>query len=517
VRRALGAGDDDLLPAADEDRPGLLAAPSALSEIAALLREGLVDDPPVVARGSRGANEIGYIRDGFRLGLDGLREGVHKGRDWIAGFESRERERTGIQTLKIRFHPVHGYAIEVTKTNLARVPDEYERKQTLANAERFTTTELRRVEEGVRGGTEQAAALERKIFDELRQAVLERAAQIQEAADSVATLDVIAALAEIARRDGWVRPRVEEGTALEIRNGRHPVIEPLLAARGDAEFVPNDTSLDSEGTQILVLTGPNMSGKSTYLRQVALIVLLAQMGSFVPAESARIGIVDRVFTRVGASDRLARGESTFMVEMRETAEILTAATHRSLVILDEIGRGTSTFDGLSIAWAVAEYLHDSPELGARTLFATHYHELADLARTKRRVDNAHFEAREWGDEVIFLRQLASGAANRSYGIQVARLAGLPEMVIERARTILGNLEGGELDERGRPRIAESGAVDERSDDQPSLFHASMPGCDPSERAALDLLRRADPDRTTPLEALELLSRVVSALRDEVKS
>jgi DNA mismatch repair protein MutS len=517
VRRALGAGDDDLLPTADEDRPELLAAPPALSEIAQLLREGLVDDPPVVARGSRGANETGYIRDGFRSGLDGLREGVHKGRDWIAGFEGCERERTGIQTLKIRFHPVHGYAIEVTKANLPRVPDEYERKQTLANAERFTTAELRRVEEGVRGGTEQAAALERQLFEELRQAVLERTAQIQAAADTVATLDVIAVLAEIARRDGWVRPRVEEGTALEIRSGRHPVIEPLLASRGDAEFVPNDTNLDSEGTQILVLTGPNMSGKSTYLRQVALIVLLAQMGSFVPAESARIGIVDRVFTRVGASDRLARGESTFMVEMRETAEILTAATHRSLVILDEIGRGTSTFDGLSIAWAVAEYLHDSPDLGARTLFATHYHELADLARTKRRVDNAHFEAREWGDEVIFLRQLASGAANRSYGIQVARLAGLPETVIERARTILGNLEGGELDERGRPRIAESGAVDERSDDQPSLFESSMTGCDSAEHAALDLLRRADPDRTTPLEALELLSRAVSVLRGEVKS
>jgi DNA mismatch repair protein MutS len=517
VRQALGAGDDELLLAAAEDRPDLLAAPPSLAEIAGLLREGLVDDPPAVAKGSRGANEIGYIRDGFRLELDGLRESVHKGRDWIAGFEASERQRTGIQTLKIRFHPVHGYAIEVTKTNLSRVPDDYERKQTLANAERFTTSELRRIEEGVRGGTEQAAALERAIFEELRQAVVERAAQIRAAADVVATLDVIATLAEVARRDNWVRPRVEEGTALEIRSGRHPVIEPLLAARGDAEFVPNDTDLDSDSTQILVLTGPNMSGKSTYLRQVALIVLLAQMGSFVPAESAHIGIVDRVFTRVGASDRLARGESTFMVEMRETAEILTAATNRSLVILDEIGRGTSTFDGLSIAWAVAEHLHDSPNLGARTLFATHYHELADLARTKRRVENAHFEAREWGDEVIFLRRLASGAASRSYGIQVARLAGLPETVIERGRTILGNLEGGELDERGRPRIAGSGAVGERSDDQPNLFQSAAPSCDPAERDVLELLRCADPDRTTPLEALELVSRVVAKLRGEEKS
>ncbi len=517
VRSALGARDEDLLTLSGEAPSPLVAEPQPLSEIAALLREGLVDEPPVVSRGSRGANETGYIREGFRSELDGLREGVHKGRDWIAGFEGRERERTGIQTLKIRFHPVHGYAIEVTKANLSRVPDDYERKQTLANAERFTTAELRRVEEGVRGGTEQAAALERKIFEELRQAVLEWAAQIRVAADSVATLDAIAALAEVARSDGWVRPLVDEGSALKIRNGRHPVIEPLLTARGDGEFVPNDTSLDSEETQILVLTGPNMSGKSTYLRQVALIVLLAQMGSFVPAESARIGIVDRVFTRVGATDRLARGESTFMVEMRETAEILTAATRRSLVILDEIGRGTSTFDGLSSAWAVAEHLHDSPHLGARTLFATHYHELADLARTKQRVENAHFEAREWGDEVIFLRQLASGAANRSYGIQVARLAGLPGTVIERARMILGNLESGELDERGRPRIAETGGADTSTDAQPSLFQPPAGACSASERAALDWLRSVDPDRTTPLEALALLTRAFSALREEAES
>jgi len=517
VRRALGAGDDALLPPSAQECPDLLCAPPLLAEVTRLLREGLIDDPPVVARGSRGANETGYIRRGFRLQLDALREGVHKGRDWIAGFETRERERTGIPTLKIRFHPVHGYAIEVTKAHLSRVPENYERKQTLANAERFTTPELRRIEESVRGDTEQAAALEREIFEELRQAVVDCAAQIREAADAVATLDAVAALAEVARRDGWVRPRVEQNTALEIRGGRHPVIEPLLAARGDAEFVPNDTDLDSEGTQILVLTGPNMSGKSTYLRQVALIVLLAQMGSFVPAESARIGVVDRVFTRVGASDRLARGESTFMVEMRETADILTAATARSLVILDEIGRGTSTFDGLSIAWAVAEHLHDAPHLGARTLFATHYHELADLARTKQRVENAHFEAREWGDEVIFLRRLARGAASRSYGIQVARLAGLPGSVIERARTLLANLEGGELDERGRPRIAGSGAEGEPSNDQPDLFQSTTGGSDPAERDVLDLLRRSDPDRTTPLDALALVSRAVSMLRGEVKS
>jgi DNA mismatch repair protein MutS len=528
VRAALATGDDDLLPSAGGSQAGLLTAPQTLSELSEVLRDGLIDDPPVVARGSRGANETGYIRDDFRSELDALRDAISKGRDWIAGFESRERETTGIPTLKIRFHPVHGYAIEISKTNLSRVPENYERKQTLANAERFTTAELRREEQSVRGGTERAAALERSIFEELRASVLERAAEIQQVADEIASLDALAALAEVARRDGWTRPVVDESVELEIDGGRHPVIEPLLAARGGEEFVPNETRLGADGTQILVLTGPNMSGKSTYLRQVALIVLLAQTGSFVPADRARVGVVDRVFTRVGASDRLARGESTFMVEMRETAEILNSASRHSLVILDEIGRGTSTFDGLSIAWAVAEYLHDAPGLGARTLFATHYHELADLARTKLRVDNAHFEAREWGDEVIFLRRLVSGSANRSYGIQVARLAGLPDAVIARARIILDNLEGEELDERGRPRLAGSGGGDEQAeDDQLGLFQnaqersATLDGARAEERSkeqeALKFLEGADPNRTTPLEALELLSQMVTTLRGEVQS
>jgi DNA mismatch repair protein MutS len=315
-------------------------------------------------------------------------------------------------------------------------------------------------------------------------------------------------------------------------------VEPILEATGGEQFVPNDTDLDPSEVQILVLTGPNMSGKSTYLRQVALIVLLAQMGSFVPAERARIGVVDRVFTRVGATDRLARGESTFMVEMRETADILAQASRRSLVILDEIGRGTSTFDGLSIAWAVAEYLHDTPGLGARTLFATHYHELADLARTKPRVRNAHFEAREWDDRVIFLRRLVEGAANRSYGIQVARLAGLPPILIERAREILHNLEGSELDEKGRPRLAEAErsrtarpeaaqrAEGERSSDghasgleregdsppgQMGLFGPTPAAGDPRAARVLEELRRVEPDHTTPIQALEILSRLISEL------
>ena len=411
------------------------------------------------------------------------------------------------------------------------------------------------------GANERAAALERELFESLRQSTLERAEAIRRAAERVADLDATASLAEVARLDGWVCPEVDASETVDIRGGRHPVVEPILEGAGGEQFVPNDTDLDPSGVQILVLTGPNMSGKSTYLRQVALIVLLAQMGSFVPAARARIGVVDRVFTRVGATDRLARGESTFMVEMRETADILAQASRRSLVILDEIGRGTSTFDGLSIAWAVAEYLHETPGLGARTLFATHYHELADLARTKPRVRNAHFEAREWDDRVIFLRRLVEGAANRSYGIQVARLAGLPPVLIERAREILHNLEGSELDEVGRPRLAEAsrselasaeaaqrargerssdsrasgvrtvtraefGRSGERSSDshasgleteggsspdQLGLFGLAPVAGDPRAARVLEALRRVEPDHTTPIEALEILSRLVSEL------
>jgi DNA mismatch repair protein MutS len=507
VGAAFGGGGEELL---DESRPAALPVPAAVPRVAELLREALEDEVRPLPRGSRGALETGYIRAGFHAELDGIREAVHKGREWIAGLESEERARTGIPTLKIRFHPVHGYGIEVTKANLERIPADYERRQTLANAERYATPRLREIERQVRGGTERAAALEREIFERLRLAALDGAAEIARAAEAVAELDALASLAEVARSSGWTRPEVDSGLRLEIRAGRHPVIEPLLSAQGEA-FVPNDAELDPATRQVLVLTGPNMSGKSTYLRQVALIVLLAQLGSYVPAESARVGVVDRVFTRVGASDRLARGESTFMVEMRETAEILAHASPRSLIILDEIGRGTSTFDGLSIAWAVAEYLHDTPGLGARTLFATHYHELTDLARTKPRVANAHFAAREWNDEVVFLRRLVEGGASRSYGIQVARLAGLPDPVIRRARKVLENLEGGELDARGRPRLAAE-AADPEPAAQLALFGARAR--DPNEQAVLDALRALRTEATTPLEALAALARWQAALRDE---
>jgi DNA mismatch repair protein MutS len=506
---ATGEGEDGALW--PEDWPGALPRPGALPELAGLLREGLVDEPPVVARGSRGANETGYVREGFRPELDALRESATKGREWIAGLESAERERSGIATLKVRFHPVHGYSFEVSKSQLSRVPDDYERKQTLASVERFTTEALREVESKVMGAQERAAALEREIFEGLRAEVVERTAAVRAAAAAVAGVDALASLAEVARREGWVRPEVHGGEELVIEGGRHPVVEAMLRRGGGDGFVPNDTELDPGRRQILLLTGPNMSGKSTYLRQVALIALMAQMGSFVPAERARIGVVDRVFTRVGASDRLARGESTFMVEMRETAEILRQASRRSLVILDEIGRGTSTFDGLAIAWAVAEYLHDTPGLAPRTLFATHYHELTDLALTKDRVHNGHFEAREWKDEVVFLRRLVDGGANRSYGIQVAKLAGLPPALIDRARSILANLESEELDPQGRPRFARA---EDRDADGPAS-RAQLPlfgaGASRGEGEVLAELRGFDPERTTPMEALAALARWRSRL------
>jgi DNA mismatch repair protein MutS len=362
------------------------------------------------------------------------------------------------------------------------------------------------------GANERAAALEREIFASLREAVVEAAEPIRSAAAEVAELDALASFAEVARREGWVRPVVDEGERIEIVAGRHPVVEGMLRSRSADGFVPNDTELDCSEAQILLLTGPNMSGKSTYLRQVALIVLMSQIGSFVPAEAARIGVVDRIFTRVGASDRLSRGESTFMVEMSETAEILRLASRRSLIILDEIGRGTSTFDGLSIAWSVAEYLHDTPGLEARTLFATHYHELIELAHVKPRLRNAHFEVREWKEEVVFLRRLVAGGASRSYGIQVARLAGLPESVVARAREILKELEGGE-------REAFSPVAHRRDDpggNQAQLSLALGPPGDalrPEQAEVLSELESMDPANTTPMDALQSLQRWSDRLKE----
>jgi len=408
-----------------------------------LLEATLVDEPPPTTR------DGGMIREGYHADLDELRRAGTEGRQWIAELQDREIARTGIKSLKIRYNSVFGYYLEVTKTHLAAIPADYTRKQTTANTERFITPELKEMEGRILGGEERAKALESAIFSDLRAAVLAELEPLQQTARVVAQIDALVGLAETARTFRYIRPRLSAGGTIKITDGRHPVLDQTMPA---GRFVPNDTDLDKDKHRLVILTGPNMAGKSTYIRQVALLVLLAQTGSFIPAAAAEIGVVDRIFTRVGANDDLARGQSTFMVEMNETANILNNATDRSLVILDEIGRGTSTFDGLSIAWSVAEFLHDTT--GCRTLFATHYHELTDLARTRPGVTNCNVAVREWNDDVIFLRKIIPGPADQSYGIQVARLAGLPEPILKRAREILQNLEQSELNAEGKPAFAE---------------------------------------------------------------
>ena len=401
------------------------------SELTGLLESALSDEPPAQLK------DGGIVRDGYSAELDELRSGSRDGKKWIAKLQEDERKRTGIETLKVKFNNVFGYFIEITTAKLATatIPADYTRKQTMANAERYITPALKEMESKVLGAEERAKQLEYELFLELRQQVCTHLARLQETAAAVAEIDVLAGLAETARTHNHRRPRLEESRHLEIVDGRHPVLEQTLV---DEKFVPNDAVFEPDESLVQILTGPNMAGKSTYIRQVALITLMAQIGACVPAASATVGLVDRIFCRVGASDDLSRGQSTFMVEMNETALILNHATGKSLVILDEIGRGTATFDGLSIAWAVAEHLHD--EIKCRTLFATHYHELTDLTETKTSVANFNVAVREWNDEIIFLRKILPGAADKSYGIQVARLAGLPAPVIERARDILSHLE-----------------------------------------------------------------------------
>jgi len=433
----------------------------------------------------------GVIREGHSEELDELRSGREEAVEAIAELQARERERTGIESLKVGFNKVFGYYIEVTKANLDRVPDDYHRKQTLSNAERYFTPELKEWEERVVSAEERIEELEVRLFRELRERLAEEVERLQETARRVAELDVHASLAEVARREGYVRPEVDEGFGLEIRGGRHPVVERVLARE---EFIPNDVVLDEEGF-VAVLTGPNMSGKSTVLRQVGLIVLLAQMGSFVPADRARIGLCDRIFTRVGASDNLVRGQSTFMVEMTETATILNAASRRSLVLLDEIGRGTSTYDGVSIAWAVTEHLHD--EVGARTVFATHYHELVELTDRLEGVVAWNVAVRETEEGIVFLRRLEPGGCDRSYGVHVARLAGVPPSVVDRARTVLHELESGP--DGAGSRLARLAQADE---DQLTFFDATA-----SAGPALRRLREMDPERMTPLEALNALAEL----------
>jgi DNA mismatch repair protein MutS len=410
-----------------------------LPDLVDLLKRAIVDEPPLAVK------EGGLIRDGFDPALDELRTATRGGKDWIAKLQQDEITRTGIQSLKVRFNSVFGYYIEVTKANLDKVPAHYVRKQTIANGERFITPELKEMEGKILGAEERSVKLEYELFQRVREEILGRLPEIQKTAAALSQLDVLASFAEIARLQNYCRPQIGDEGVLFIRDGRHPVLEQGVS---EERFVPNDTRLDNE-TRIALITGPNMAGKSTYIRQTALLTVLAHTGSFIPASEARIDLVDRIFTRIGASDDLARGQSTFMVEMCETANILNNATARSLVILDEIGRGTSTFDGLSLAWSIVEHLHD--QVGAKTLFATHYHELTELAGRLPRLKNFNVAVREWHDQIVFLRKIVEGGTDKSYGIQVARLAGVPKTVLERAKEILGNLEESELTPEGNVR------------------------------------------------------------------
>jgi len=397
--------------------------------LAKKLTKALVDDPPLALK------EGGIFRDGYDADLDELRNGSREGKNWISQLQEREIAATGIKSLKVRYNSVFGYFIEVTKSNLASVPEHYTRKQTTVGGERFITPELKEMEGKILGADERARNLEYELFQKLREETLRELGPIQRTADAIAILDVLCALAETARLFNYCRPTLDESLRLVIKDGRHPVLDQNLV---EEKFVPNDTTLDGENMRLAIVTGPNMAGKSTYIRQVALIVLMAQIGSFVPAASAEIGLVDRIFTRVGANDDLARGQSTFMVEMNETSNIVNNATERSLVILDEIGRGTSTFDGLSIAWSVAEFLHD--KIKSHTLFATHYHDLTKHTAERQGVCNFNVAVREWNEQIIFLRKIVPGGADKSYGIQVARLAGLPKEILDRAKEILAHLE-----------------------------------------------------------------------------
>ena len=466
----------------------------ALDPVAAVVDQiasTLSDTPPLNLR------DGGAIKTGIDAELDELRSIARDSKTILVEIETRERERTGIGSLKVRFNSVFGYYIEVSKSNIAKVPDDYIRKQTLVNAERYITPDLKVLEEKIVGAEEKAIAIEARLYEALLDGVARMSAAVLATARAAGEVDAIASLATIAVRNRYVRATLSEYAEICIEDGRHPVIEAIAVER----FIPNHTSVERDRNGIQIITGPNMGGKSTYLRQVALIVLLNQIGSFVPASKARLGIFDRIFTRVGASDQLARGESTFMVEMHETANILNNATDRSLIILDEVGRGTATFDGLSLAWAIIEYLHDNPSRSGITLFATHYHEVTDLAKTKARVANYSVAVKEWNDQIIFLRRVVEGAADKSYGIQVARLAGIPQTIIERAREILITLERKERDvvaetqKRGGAPVRQMGlfAVDAREED------------------VIAALRSIDVESLTPIQALNELARLKERL------
>ena len=471
--------------------------------------EGLADtiEATIITNPPLSIREGNLIKPGVSAEIDETRDAFVNGKKWIAQLQESERKRTNIGSLKVGFNRVFGYYIEVSKTNLDSIPDNYIRKQTLVNGERFITPELKEMEGKVLGAEERSAQLEYEVFVEHRKSIAAQCVRIQKASQAISLLDVLVSFAKIASDHVYCRPVIKDNADFLIRDGRHPVVERM---NPEEPFVPNDIDMKAGESQILLITGPNMAGKSTYLRQIALIAIMAQMGSFVPAASAEIGIVDKFYTRVGASDRLARGQSTFLIEMIEVANILNNATGNSLVLLDEVGRGTSTFDGISIAWAVAEYLHEAPQRRARTLFATHYHELTEMALLFPRIKNFHIKVKEWNDRIIFLRKIDEGSCDHSYGIQVARLAGVPKQVILRAKEILSNLENMELTPDHKPvlarrRDAGSGLAKE---EQVDLFGGvQLNLMDSMNAEIIQQLQNLDLNKCTPLDALNILAEL----------
>ncbi|MCJ7496861.1 MAG: DNA mismatch repair protein MutS [candidate division Zixibacteria bacterium] len=464
-----------------------------VSDILNLIENSIVEDPPLVL------TEGGIIEKGYDQELDDLKKEVSDNKNWIAHLEKNEKERAGIPSLKVGFNQIFGYYIEVTRHHLSKVPLDYIRKQTMVNAERFITPELKEKESKIVGAEEKIFQMEYELFLKVRDQVARRTKDIQLCAELIARMDLLLSFSLLAKENDYILPEIEDGDEIIIEEGRHPVVEQVLDYR---TFIPNDTKI-GEDERIHIITGPNMAGKSTYLRQVGLLVLLAQIGSFIPAKKARIGIVDRIFTRVGAMDNIALGQSTFLVEMNETANILNNATSKSLILLDEIGRGTSTFDGLSIAWAVTEYLHNNEKLCAKTLFATHYHELTELAKFLPKVRNYNIAVKEWEDEIIFLRKIIPGGCDDSYGIQVARLAGIPKIVLERAKEILAELESGELSYEKLPKPKTEQLI---KDFQLSIFS-------PKESLICDELKKLEIEKLTPLEALNKLEELKKKLKE----
>jgi DNA mismatch repair protein MutS len=473
-----------------------------LSDIYKLIDSAIVDDPPITMR------DGGMIKDGFSAEADEFRKAQTDGKQWLADVETRERERTGIKNLKVKFNKVFGYYLEVTNSFKDLVPPEWTRKQTLTNAERYTTDELKHLEDIILGAEDKLSGLEYELFCQVREQISQNASRILNTAKALAMVDVLASLSSVSTSNNYVRPAINENGVINIKDGRHPVVEKMI---DNDMFIANDTLLDNGNNRVSIITGPNMAGKSTYMRQTALIVLMAQIGSFVPASSADIGIVDRIFTRVGASDDLASGQSTFMVEMTEVANILRNATPDSLLILDEIGRGTSTFDGLSIAWAVVEHIANTKILGAKTLFATHYHELTELEGSLDGVNNYCIAVKEKGDDIVFLRKIVRGGADKSYGIQVARLAGVPDTVINRAKELVAELSSADISqkakdiavysEKGGKIKEEYRKVDELEVKQMSLFDTVSDDSIVEEICGLDI------GRMTPIDALNILYKL----------